>query len=213
MDRTDMMHITYDKKGPVVAKNFAKKGFESYYCPTKEDALQQAIALIPTNHVVSWGGTASFAEIGLRDYVLAHYTVLNRDDAKTPEERNEIMRRALLCDTFIMGTNAATETGELFNIDGNGNRLAALLYGPKQVIVIVGMNKVVSTLEAAIIRARTIAAPINMQRFQRSTPCGITGMCADCNNDTTVCNQFVRTRRSNPKGRIKIILVGENIGY
>lgn len=213
MDRQDVIHITYDKKGPVVAKNFTRRGFEAYYCPTKEEALQKAISLIPKDHVVSWGGTASFAEIGLRDYVLDHYRVLNRDDASTPEERMEIMRQALLCDTFVMGTNAAAATGELFNIDGNGNRLAALLYGPRQVLVIVGMNKVVPTPEAAVIRARTIAAPINSQRFQHATPCGITGMCADCNDAHSVCNQFVRTRRCNPPGRIKIILVGENLGY
>ena len=120
MDRSDMMHVMYDKKGPKVAENFAKRGFEAYYCPTKEEALQKALALIPADHVVSWGGSVSINEIGLRPYVLEHYQVIDRDAAGSPEERVELMRKALLCDTFIMGTNAATEDGQLYNIDGNG---------------------------------------------------------------------------------------------
>lgn len=214
MERTDMMHVMYDKKGPVIAQNFIKRGFEAYYCPTKKEALEKAISLIPDDHVVSWGGSVSITEIGLRPYVLAHRQVIDRDSAASPEERAELMRRALLCDTFLMGTNAATEDGQLYNIDGNGNRLAALVYGPKQVLVLVGMNKVEPTLETAIARARTVAAPINVQRFQGiKTPCFQTGQCADCNSPSSICNQFVHTRRCSPAGRIKVILIGENIGY
>ena len=142
MDRTDMMHRMYDIKGPLVAKKFAARGFEAVYCPTKEEALKQAISYIPETDVVSWGGSVSINEIGLRPYVLEHNPVIDRDSAKTPEERVELMRKALLCDTFLMGTNAAVQDGQLINIDGNGNRVAALCYGPKQVIAIVGMNKV-----------------------------------------------------------------------
>lgn len=213
MDRSSMMYKMYDKKGPKVAENFNKRGFEAYYCPTKEDALAKAISLIPEDHVVSWGGSVSINDIGLRPYVLEHRQVIDRDTAKTPEERKELLRKALLCDTFIMGTNAATEDGQLYNIDGNGNRVAALIFGPKQVVVIVGMNKVEPTLEAAITRARTVASPINMQRFSKKTPCAVTGMCADCNSPDSICNQMVRTRRCAPAGRIKVILVGENLGY
>lgn len=213
MDRSSMMYKMYDKKGPKVAENFNKRGFEAYYCPTKEDALAKAISLIPEDHVVSWGGSVSINDIGLRPYVLEHRQVIDRDTAKTPEERKELLRKALLCDTFIMGTNAAIEDGQLYNIDGNGNRVAALIFGPKQVVVIVGMNKVEPTLEAAITRARTVASPINMQRFSKKTPCAVTGMCADCNSPDSICNQMVRTRRCAPVGRIKVILVGENLGY
>ena len=213
MDRTSMMYKMYDKKGPKVAENFNKRGFEAYYCPTKEEALKKAVSLIPENHVVSWGGSVSIDEIGLRPYVLEHRQVIDRETAKTPAEKQDIMRSALTCDTFIMGTNAATEDGQLYNIDGNGNRVAALIFGPKQVVVIVGMNKVEPTLEAAITRARTVASPINMQRFSKKTPCAVTGMCADCNSPDSICNQMVRTRRCAPAGRIKVILVGENLGY
>ena len=213
MDRSSMMYKMYDKKGPKVAENFNKRGFDAYYCPTKEEALKKAVSLIPENHVVSWGGSVSIDEIGLRPYVLAHRQVIDRETAKTPAEKQDIMRSALTCDTFIMGTNAATEDGQLYNIDGNGNRVAALIFGPKQVVVIVGMNKVEPTLEAAITRARTVASPINMQRFSKKTPCAVTGMCADCNSPDSICNQMVRTRRCAPVGRIKVILVGENLGY
>lgn len=213
MDRSSMMYKMYDKKGPKVAENFNKRGFEAYYCPTKEDALAKAISLIPENHVVSWGGSVSINDIGLRPYVLEHRQVIDRDTAKTPEERQELLRKALLCDTYIMGTNAATEDGQLYNIDGTGNRVAALIFGPKQVIVIVGMNKVEPTLETAISRARTVASPMNMQRFSKKTPCAVTGMCADCLSPDSICNQMVRTRRCAPAGRIKVILVGENVGF
>lgn len=213
MDRSSMMYKMYDKKGPKVAENFNKRGFEAYYCPTKEDALAKAISLIPEDHVVSWGGSVSINDIGLRPYVLEHRQVIDRDTAKTPEERKELLRKALLCDTFIMGTNAATEDGQLYNIDGTGNRVAALIFGPKQVVVIVGMNKVEPTLDAAITRARSVASPMNMQRFSKKTPCAITGMCADCLSPDSICNQMVRTRRCAPAGRIKVILVGENVGF
>ncbi len=213
MDRTSMMYKMYDKKGPKVAENFNKRGFEAYYCPTKDEALQKAISLIPENHVVSWGGSVSINDIGLRPYVLEHRQVIDRDTAKTPEERKELLRKALLCDTFIMGTNAATEDGQLYNIDGTGNRVAALIFGPKQVVVVVGMNKVEPTLEAAIMRARSVASPMNMQRFSKKTPCAVTGMCADCLSPDSICNQMVRTRRCAPAGRIKVILVGENLGF
>ena len=153
MDRTDMMHVMYDKKGPAVAKRFAARGFEAVYCPTKDEALQTALSYIPADHVVSWGGSASIDDIGLRPYVLAHYAVIDRDRAKTPEERVELMRRALLCDTFLMGTNAAVEDGQLINIDGNGNRVAALSYGPKQVLVIVG-HALVGRVHAPLARVR-----------------------------------------------------------
>lgn len=176
--------------------------------------MKQAVSYIPETDVVSWGGSASINEIGLRPYVLEHNQVIDRDSAKTPEERVELMRKALLCDTFIMGTNAAVQDGQLINIDGNGNRVAALCYGPKQVIVIVGMNKVVPTVEIGIERAHTVASPKNIGRFPNAgTPCAKTGMCAHCTTPESICAQVVRTRVCKPQGRIKVILVGEDLGF
>lgn len=214
MERKDMLHRMYDIKGPLVAKKFAARGFEAAYCPTVAEALQKAISYIPETDVVSWGGSVSIEQIGLKDYVKKHNRVLDRDTAKTPAERVEIMRRALLCDTFLMGGNAAVQDGQLVNIDGNGNRVAALCYGPRQVIAVLGMNKVVPTVEAGIERAHNVASPINIGRFPDAvTPCAKTGMCAHCTSPDSVCAQVVCTRVCKPQGRIKVIFVGENLGY
>ena len=122
------------------------------------------------------------------------------------------MKNCLLADVFITGANALSMDGQMVNIDGNGNRVAAIVYGPESIIVIAGMNKVMDTLEAAMIRARTIAAPMNKQRFSQQTPCEITGTCADCKSEGCICNQILITRNSKPAGRIKIVLVGEELG-
>jgi len=199
--------------GESLVKKLKARAFDAYYCPTKGEALKQALALIPKDDVISWGGSATIAEIGLLDYVREHFTCIDRDTAKTPEERVEIMRKGLLCDTFLMSTNAMTVNGELVNIDGNGNRCAAMIYGPKQVIVVAGLNKVTQTLESAMDRAHATAASINVQRFGGKTPCCLTGICGNCNSNDTICNYIVVTRRSKPAQKIKVILVGEDLGY
>jgi L-lactate utilization protein LutB len=123
------------------------------------------------------------------------------------------MRRALLCDTYLCGTNAIAEDGRLVNIDGNGNRVAAMIFGPKQVIITAGMNKIAKTYEDALVRARTVAAPLNIRRFpDKKTPCGETGTCEDCLCPDTICAYFVTTRVCKPPGRIKIILIGKDLG-
>lgn len=129
------------------------------------------------------------------------------------EEKQELMRQALLCDTYLMSSNAVSQDGQLVNIDGNGNRCAALIYGPKSVVMVVGMNKVAADLDAAISRARNTAAPANVQHFPGlKTPCSVTGVCANCLSPETICCQFVITRYSRVPGRIKVIFVGEGLG-
>lgn len=213
MSRNLPQQLRYDKLGPNVVKALQKRHFEAYYCPTKEEALHQAIKLIPTNDIVSWGGSISINEIHLLPYVKEHYQIIDRDTATTNEERLELMRQALLCDTFLMSANAISEDGQLVNIDGNGNRVAAMIYGPKNIIVIAGMNKVVKTLNDAYTRARTIAAPSVVQRFPNAkTPCNLTGACTDCLSADSCCAYMVTTRISRPAHKIKVILVGENLG-
>ena len=201
-----------DKAGPLVAEALNKRGFDAYYVSTAEEAKVKALELIPEGAVVSWGGSITVDQIGLKEEVLNKFSVINRDAAKSPEERMELMRQALTCDTFLMSANAITEDGQLVNIDGNGNRVAALCFGPKEVIVVAGMNKVVGSLEDAWDRARNYAAPVNAQRFELPTPCGKTGLCADCKNSSTICTHFVVTRMGK-NGRIKVILVGEELGF
>ena len=210
---TEMQKKYYDKRGELLVKNLKSRHFDAYYCPTRQVALEKAMELIPVGATVCWGGALSAQQIGLMDAVRAgQYRVIDRDACKTPQEREDAMRRGLLADVFLTGANAISLDGQMVNIDGNGNRVAAIVYGPKQVIVIAGMNKVEDSLHAAINRARTVAAPMNQQRFGLPNPCTATGTCADCKSETCICNQILVTRHCRPVGRIQFILVGEELG-
>ena len=209
---TDMQKKYYDKRGAVLARNLNNRHFEAYYCSTKEEALEKALSLIPQGSSIGWGGSVTCQQVGILDAVRAgEYEVIDRDAAKTPEEREEALRKCLLVDTFLTSANAMSMDGQMVNIDGTGNRLAAICFGPKQVIAIVGMNKVEDTLDAAINRARTVAAPLNQQRFGFPNPCGATGMCGDCKSETCICNHILVTRHCRGQ-RIKFVLVGEDLG-
>ena len=203
----------FDLKGPKVAEALIKRHFEAYYVSNKEDAVAKVLELIPKNHSVAWGGTMTMDQLGLKEKLsAAGYSLIDRDAAKSPEEREEVMHKALNCGSFIMSSNAITEDGQLFNIDGKGNRVAALIYGPENVIIIAGMNKVVQDMDAAYDRVRGYAAPANAQRFDLDTPCKKIGECADCLSASTICAQFVQTRICKPAGRIKVVLIGEELG-
>ena len=204
----------YEKRSQVLLKNLRSRHFEAYYCAGREEALVKALELIPKGAVVGWGGATSAQQIGLMEALNAgEYCAIDRDKATTPEERVQAMKQCLTADVFITGTNALSLDGQMVNIDGNGNRVAAIVYGPDSVLVIAGMNKVTDTLEDAVTRARTVAAPMNKQRFPAQTPCEVTGSCADCKSDGCICNQILITRNCNPAGRIKVILVGEELGF
>lgn len=197
-----------------VVKNLESRNMEAYFVKTKEEALKKALELIPEGSSISWGGTASAKEIGLLDAVHeGNYEVYDREEAQTPELKNEIAHKALDCDFFIGSTNALAENGVLVNIDGNANRVAAFAFGPKNVLLIVGMNKVVKSEEDAMSRARNEAAPINAQRFGLDTPCSKNGMCYDCKSPDCICCQILITRYSRAAKRIKVILVDENLGF
>ena len=156
----------------------------------------------------------SAQQIGLVDAVRSSdYAAIDRDKGTTPEERTAIQKKCLSADVFLTGANALSMDGEMVNIDGTGNRVAAIVYGPETVLVVAGMNKVEDTLEDAITRARTVAAPINKQRFPNMTPCEVTGTCADCKSEGCICNQILITRHCRPAGRIKFIIVGEELGF
>lgn len=202
-----------EKLGAKVVKAMESRHFEAYYCGTKEEALKKALELIPEGSVVAWGGSVTMNEIGLSEALHSgKYQLIDRD-AAPPEERRKLMRQGLLADYFISGANAVSEDGEIVNIDGMGNRVGAIVYGPDHVVIIAGMNKVAKTLEDAVKRARTIAAPINKQRFGGTTPCAKTGSCGDCKAEDCICCQMLVTRVCRPAGRIKVILVGEDLGF
>ena len=208
------VEIRYSKLGPRVAGALKKRFFDAWYFDDPAEAVDAIVSFIPKEHIVSWGGSLTVAGLGIQERLEKEgYNLLDRDKAATPEERNERMRQALLCDTYLTGSNAISEDGQLVNIDGYGNRAAAMIFGPRQVIVVAGMNKVAKTLDDAIVRARTIAAPLNVQRFPNvKTPCNETGTCANCMSPDTICNYFVTIRLCKPAGRIKVILIGKDLG-
>lgn len=203
----------YHKRGKVLAENLKKRHFEAYYCENKAQALEKAMELIPDGVTVGWGGAMSAQQIGLFDALRNRkVTLLDRDKAADAQERAAMMKRSLTAEVFLTGANALSLDGQMVNIDGNGNRVAAIVYGPDSVIVIAGMNKVCDSLEQAVDRARTVAAPANAQRFNIATPCKAAGSCHNCTSPDCICNQLLITRHCRPAGRIKFILVGEDLG-
>ena len=189
------------------------RNMEGYYARTKEEALKKALELIPEGSSISWGGSMSVKEIGLAEALHeGNYQVYDRDASKTPEEKRQIALKAFDCDYYLSSTNAISEDGILVNVDGNANRVAAIAFGPRNVVMIVGMNKVVKSEADAVSRAKNIAAPINAQRFS-GTPCTVTGTCSLCKSPSCICCQTMITRFSREKGRIKVILVDQELGF
>lgn len=203
------------KKRNEVLANTVIKGLESrnmsgYYAKDKEAALKQALELIAEGSTIAMGGCVSAHEIGLiKALENGNYNYINRDNM-TPRES---LMAAYDADVFLSSANAITSDGIMINIDGNSNRVSCIAQGPKKVVFIVGMNKVCSDLDAAMKRARNIAAPINAQRFDIKTPCKETGKCFDCKSPDTICCQFLITRYSRHKGRIHVILVNDTLGF
>ncbi len=195
-------------------KNMAKRNMEGYYCATSAEAVEKAFSLMPEGASVTWGGSMTLTECGLMDALkTANYEIIDRDTAKTPEDARVMYAKQVMADYYLMSTNAITINGELVNIDGRANRVSCLCWGPQNVIIIAGMNKVCSDVESAIQRVRNFAAPPNCVRLNKNTPCAQTGKCGDCYSQESICSQFLVTRRSSTPNRIKVILVGEELGY
>lgn len=193
------------------------RNMEGYYAATREEALRLIKDKFLTEGVsVAWGGSMTMEEIGLMSYLQSGESgciVYDRTMAKTPEEQKAMKANIVNADYFIMSTNAITMDGELVNIDGTANRVSFLCYGPENVLVIAGMNKVASNVEDAYRRVKDIASPPNAIRLNRNTPCVKNGRCSDCFSEDCICSQTVITRRSSVKGRIKVVLVGEELGF
>ena len=204
----------YENLAASMIKKMKKRGFEAYYCPDSKSAVEKALSIIKEGSTVTWGGSMTIAESGLVQALdPAKYQIIDRDKYTTPEAKKECYRMAFSANYFLMSTNALTADGELVNVDGNGNRVAALAYGPDNVILMVGMNKVEPDLQAAIQRVHAKAAPPNALRLGLKTPCALTGSCADCLSPDCICAHTIITRYNRIKGRIKVILIGENLGY
>lgn len=198
-----------------MVKAMQRRHFDAYYCATASEAKAKVNELIPDGASVTWGGTMTVRDIDIPKMLQERGTlkVWDRDKVETPEEKQEMYLRAFQADYYLSSANAITEDGVIVNIDGNGNRVAAITWGPQHVIFVVGMNKVAQDPEAALKRARSTAAPINAARFDIQTPCQLDGQCHNCNSPQSICNYIHFLRNSSKPGRIIVILVGENLGY
>lgn len=204
----------YENVANTIIKNFNKRQIEGYYCPNKKSALEKTLELVEKGASIGWGGSITLIEIGLIDAIKnGDYKVIDRDIAKNLDDQRKIYGEICCADYFLMSSNAITLDGELINIDGRGNRVAFLCYGPQNVLILTGMNKIVKDVEQGVKRARDIAAPPNAIRLNKKTPCAVTGKCEDCYSPECMCGQFVVTRRSGIPNRIKVILIGEELGY
>lgn len=204
----------FSRQAETIIKNLKKRNMEGFYFNSATACTEAILDEMPKGSLVSWGGSESIKECGLLEAIQrGDYELIDRSTAKTPEESRQIYAKTVLADYYLMSTNAITTDGELINIDGNGNRVACLIQGPRHVIIVAGMNKVVTDVPGGVSRVRNIASPANAIRLERNLPCAGSGICHDCLSPECFCNQIVVTRRSMHPGRIRVYLVGEELGY
>jgi hypothetical protein len=212
--------MSYKKKANQVQiqeiiKNLENRGMKGYYCDNAREASEKLLSLIPDGALVSWGGSQTLEEIEVKDKLpLIHARVLDPMSFTDPIEAYTARINSLTSDVYLTSTNAITLDGELVNIDGTGNRVAAICFGPRKVIIVAGANKIARDEEAAIARIKTRACVANSIKLEKKTPCAKTGKCADCLiPGQTICSMTVVTRFCNRPDRIHVILVNESLGF
>lgn len=196
-------------------RNLEKHNIHGVFVADEAELRMKIREWMPEGSTVAVGDSMTLFETGIMEMLRnGDYHFLDKyRPGITRAEKQDIYRRSFSADTFLCSTNALTETGELYNVDGNGSRVAAMIYGPDQVIVVAGINKIVKSLEEAEERVRKIAAPLDAKRLQKKTPCVSLGYCVDCQSDDRICNDVVIIKRQFIKGRIKVIIVGKSLGY
>ena len=211
---TNFKKKSYENQANTIIKKLELRHMAGYYVDNMEEACNKVLEILGNDKKsVAYGGSMTIDDSDLKDRIsAAGHELIIREAAKTIEEEKEIKSRTINADAFLMSTNAITLDGELINIDGRGNRVSYMIYGPDMVIMVVGMNKVVPNVEDGIRRVRNIASPANTARLNVDTPCATTGRCANCLQNT-ICDQIVVTRASRVPNRIQVILVGEELGY
>ncbi|MBE6902289.1 MAG: lactate utilization protein [Ruminococcaceae bacterium] len=196
-------------------KALERNRMKPYYAETREQLHDIVRELIKDDKLITAGGSMSLKESGVTDLLLSEYkdVYAHRFDGSSPDEIEDVLHKAFVSDTFFASTNALTEDGALYNVDGKGNRVSAMIYGPKQVVLVVGVNKIVKDMDEAVRRVELIAAPKNTVRLNCATPCAKTGECAHCSGDGRICCSFVRLEQQRVKDRIKVIIVNEELGF
>lgn len=205
----------YETLGQNIVKKLKENKFEAYYVDSKNQAAKKVFELIGDSQIIGIGGSMTIRELKIVEQLeIDNREILDATLAGyTPEENMEIRRRQFSCDCFLCSTNAITLDGKLVNIDSTGNRVGAMAFGPKKVIIVAGINKVVKDFEAAINRIQMYVAPMNNKRMNRFTPCIESGICLDCSSDIRLCNVTTIISKRPPRSNINIVLVGEELGY
>ena len=192
-----------------------RNNMKPYFAETREQLYDIVRGLVKNDRLITAGGSVTLEESGVKQLLMTEYkgVYLDRSEGTTPEEVEDILHKAFVSDTFFASSNAVTEDGELYNVDGRGNRVAAMIYGPAQVVLIVGTNKLVKNMEEAVCRVEQEAAPKNSRRLHCNTPCEMTGSCAHCRSAGRICCSYVRMAQQRVRDRIKVIIVNESLGY
>ncbi|MDT8716799.1 lactate utilization protein [Clostridium sp. 19966] len=196
-------------------KALEKNNMNGYYINSRDELIEKINSLINEGDMITVGGSATLNETGILELLRSgKYNFLDRyKEGLSGEEIGEIFRKAFFCDAYFTSTNALTENGELYNVDGNGNRVAAMLFGPKKVIVICGVNKIVKNIEEAVERNKRCSAPMNAKRLNKPTPCAKVGYCMDCSSSGRICNEYTVIKRQSNKERIHVLILNEALGY
>lgn len=205
----------YEQKCKKVVKSLHANGFEAIYCENKQAAYENIISEARNANSVGLGGSMTVEELQLiPDLRNMGKELLLRDlPGLSIDEQLAIRHRHLTCDLFLTSSNAITLAGQLVNIDGYGNRVGAMTFGPKKVIVVVGRNKIVEDLDAAFKRIKAIAAPANARRLNKQLPCALTGFCSDCNSPERICRVTVIIDRMPSLSDIRVLIVNDDMGY
>lgn len=192
-----------------------KNNIEGYYVQDKKQLTEKIKSFLKKGDTVAVGGSMTLFETGIIDFLRnGDYNFIDRyEENLKKEDMKKIFRKSFLVDDYLVSSNAITEKGEIYNVDGNGNRVAAMIYGPDNVIIVIGYNKIVKDLDEAMERCSSISAPANAKRLNLKTPCAVLGECMDCDSEGRICNYYTVIRRQNKNGRIKVIIVGEELGY
>lgn len=223
MDRKDMprrmeaMELKIRRTMAALEKN----NMHAYYVPSSDEAVLLVESLLREGDTISCGGSVTLDATGVKALMRSgKYKFLDRDAVSTDAERQEIYRQTFSADVFLTSSNAITENGELYNVDGNGNRVAAMLFGPSKVIVVAGYNKIVRDLDAAAAYVKGLATPANAMRLHLDTPCthgacpGTDGsLCSGCHTENRICSLFTVMAQQRNKERVHVVLIGEEVGY
>lgn len=213
-----------EKRMEKTAEALRKNNMEAYIAKDSAQAVEIVRSLLETGDAITCGGTMTLKECGVTELMNSgDYNFIDRSKAADREEVEEVYRKAFFCDAYLTSANAITENGEIYNVDGNSNRIAAIAFGPKKVIVVAGYNKIVPTLADAVTRIKKLSAPANAVRLSCDTPCAQTGECVSlrsggdmpkgCFSEARVCCNYLVSAFQRKKGRIKVVLVGEELGY